>query len=191
MKIQQYIFWFLIGAVVGPILDGIHTHSDTLAYPYPIFFKMAWWVPPLFGTAAVALVSFVGLADRALRRVERQISRIEVGLGFLFFVMIYMASGFWQAESLEKTSVFTIAGILFWFVSDRTWQGALEAFLVVIAGCAVESLLIQAGLFYYLAPDFLGIPYWLGPLYIVAVISVGNLSRSFFSSVYLFKTIKK
>lgn len=163
---------------MGPVLDGIHTHSGTLAYPHPVFFKMAWWVPPLFGSAALSLVSFVMFADRWLKRPVRRLSMFDVVLGFLVFVLVYFASGFWQAESIVKTILFTGVGVLFWWILDRTWQGAFEIVLIVFTGCVVESVLTQLGLFYYLAPDVFGIPYWLAPLYIVAAIAVSGLARA-------------
>jgi hypothetical protein len=48
---------FLVGAIVGSLLDLIHVVSGVLEYPHPFYpGGQAWWVPFLFGSAAVLLV---------------------------------------------------------------------------------------------------------------------------------------
>eukprot|EP00897_Mesotaenium_endlicherianum_P003980 jgi/Mesen1/360/ME000001S02672 len=79
------IFWrqtlpmFGAGAVLGPLLDGRHSHYDVLHYEHPLVVRLGafqletcWWVPLLFGVAAVILGVSHPLLDRwqLLRQAE-------------------------------------------------------------------------------------------------------------------------
>ncbi len=50
------IVWlFLPGAIFGTALDAIDVYSHVERYSNPVLFGLAWWVPLLFGAAAVAI----------------------------------------------------------------------------------------------------------------------------------------
>jgi len=168
---------FLVGATVGPVLDGFHTHSGTLAYPDPWIYRMAFWVPLLFGTAVMQIATSHVQMDAFLKRPGRLLSWVSVLVGIATFVAAYFLSGFWQVDSLILSGVLGAIAIGIWFGFDRTWQGVLLAILTAIIGTAFESFLIRLGAFYYLAPDFVGVPYWLFFLYLSASVTVGNLGR--------------
>src|SRR2546423_9667236 len=82
------ICWlFLLGAVLGTGLDAFHVHSKVEHYAVPVLFGLAWWVPLLFGVAAVAIGYSHPMVDPLLgqRRVPRQLILLIVGLGWVLF----------------------------------------------------------------------------------------------------------
>ena len=38
------LWLLLIGATVGPVLDGLHTFSGMTWYPHPQWLRSVWWV---------------------------------------------------------------------------------------------------------------------------------------------------
>src|SRR4030095_8726593 len=178
MKIQ--IILFILGAILGSFYDGFHHHSGTTYYPNPWIFKMAWWVPLNFGLAILAVANSHVLMDRILKRSSRPLSWGLVVLGLAFFGAVYWMSGFLPTDRLKYLWVYTGAAII-WLLFDRTWQGIVLALLTGIAGSAVEITLIALKLFFYVRPDFMGIPYWLPGLYFAASVTVGNLGRKLIS----------
>jgi hypothetical protein len=168
---------FAFGAVIGPVLDGFHTHSGTTFYPRPVVLRMAWWVPLLFGAAAVAIgLSHVRL-DRLLRRPRPALSGPGVALGILGFAGFYFLSAFLPAASVAKLALLAAGYAVLFLQWDRTWQGLVLAVLTALSGCAVEFALSRAGAFGYLRPDVVGLPLWLPALYLLASLCVGNLGR--------------
>src|SRR5262249_51642038 len=45
----------LMGATVGTALDAVHVHTGTTGYTHPTLLGQAWWVLPLFASAAIAI----------------------------------------------------------------------------------------------------------------------------------------
>jgi hypothetical protein len=168
---------FLLGMILGPLMDGFHTHSGTAYYPRPWKWMMAWWVPLLFGTATVT----IGLShldfDKWLRRVQRNHSWFAVWSGIVCFAALYFASAYLSIDETQKLSVMIVTAFLVWYVLEKTYAGFLFALVIAAIGTAVESLLGHAGLFIYTKPDMFGVPYWLPCLYVAASVAVGNLAR--------------
>ena len=65
----------------------------------------------------------------------------------------------------------------FWLVVGRSWQNLLFSLATAITGTLVEMVLVAAGAFYYLHPDFMGVPYWLPCIYACASLAVGDMGR--------------
>src|SRR2546430_13529786 len=85
------ICWlFLLGAVLGTGLDAFHVHSKVEHYAVPELFGLAWWVPLLFGVAAVGLGYFHPMVDPLFgqRRVPRppMLCIVELVRGLLCYV---------------------------------------------------------------------------------------------------------
>lgn len=168
---------FLIGALLGAICDGFHTHSGTTFYPEPLILKMAWWVPVLFGSAALTIGLTHVLGDRLLKRPNKNVSWPSVITGLLLFIALYYISGFLRTDWQTKLLVLGIGNSILWLLYDRTWQGSFLALGTALVGCYVEIYLSQQGLFSYTHPHIWGIPYWLPFLYVGASVTVGNLAR--------------
>jgi hypothetical protein len=170
---------FLFGATVGSALDGIHTWSHTTEYPSPIFLKMAWWTPPVFGMAALATGIAYPLVEKITRRdVATARTRREAMTAFAAFVILYFTSGYLRAENPVKLAVLAIGALYLWARFARTREAALLALAAAIAGPVVEIVLVSFGAFRHLQPDVLGIPMWLPALYAAGSIALGLFGLS-------------
>jgi hypothetical protein len=172
---RSSLILFLTGALLGSFFDGFHTHSGTTYYTHPWVFKMAWWVPLLFGGATWAIGDSHVRCDRVLRRFQRVLSWPPILAGLFLFGVIYYLSGY--SHSPLKF-YFILGGSLFlWILFDRTGQGILLGLGTGIIGSLVEITLTHFDYFHYTSPDRWGIPYWLPFLYFGASVAVGNLGR--------------
>jgi hypothetical protein len=166
------ILLLALGATLGSALDAIHTHTGTTEYPAPVWMKMAWWTPLLFGVAGVA----VGLPRAALERGAPPPTRGAVAGGMALFVLAYALSGTLPGNVARAVVLFIIFAASWWSF-DRTRLGLALALLTGLGGCAVEVLLIRQGAFRHLQPTWLGIPLWLPWLYAAAQVGVASLGR--------------
>ena len=169
---------FVVGGAVLTVCDGFHTHSGTTAYPDPVFLRMAWWTPLLFGATAGFGGLLFAIGCRALG-VRRKPTRAQIVAASVLFCAIYFASGFLPLASVPKTALLFAGTLVCFAISDRTWQGAVLAVVAAVCGCAVEITLSRIGAFWYVAPDVLGIPYWLPCLYLASGSAVGQAARAF------------
>src|SRR5262249_39232502 len=64
--IMRWAAAFVVGAVLCTVLDHQHVVWGVLSYPHPDFWQQAWWVPLLFGCAALAAVFVVDPIRRLL-----------------------------------------------------------------------------------------------------------------------------
>lgn len=175
----------MIGFFLGPASDLFHNVTNTSGYPYPAFLGLAWWVPLLFSGATVLVALSHVYSDKLFRQPKRELSWKKVIFGLLSFFLIYAISGFLKINLLPKFLILAVIALDVWFFFDKTLYGFILSILTAICGCLVESSLVQIGHFYYVEPDFLGVPYWLPFLYITASVSVGNLGRKLFEDVDL------
>lgn len=178
MSQGKFVLWlFLLGATLGSFMDGFHTYSHTTAYTNPVFLKMAWWVPLLFGSAYV----FIGVSHvdfyKFFKPKKEFLGWDRVILSFFLFALVYFASAFLHTENSFKVILLYSSAILIWMFFSGNWQGILLAVLTGLAGSSVEILLSHYKTFSYLQPDIWGIPYWLPSLYMCGSIAGGNLVR--------------
>src|SRR5882762_467680 len=91
----QTAFWLLlIGATIGPVLDGFHTFTGTTWYPNPQFLRAVWWVPPLFAFAGVAIGMPRLFIEQQLEGQPTPISRNTALWKMALFIIGYALSGF-------------------------------------------------------------------------------------------------
>jgi hypothetical protein len=86
----------LLGATLGTALDAIHTVTRTTEYARPISsaaWAFAWWTPPLFAGAGLAIGIGRPVADRLLARRGPLPSAGAVALAMGIFVLAYALSG--------------------------------------------------------------------------------------------------
>ncbi|HXH31230.1 MAG TPA: hypothetical protein VNJ01_10495 [Bacteriovoracaceae bacterium] len=179
---KNVLYLLLLGGTIGPVLDGIHVYSETLAYRTPAVLRTAIWVFPLFASSAVGIGLSYVLFDQLFQRKKITLSYPFVASGLVVFMIIYFISGFWNTDTQTKTLTLALLSVVFWWIWDRSWPGAFLALNTAVVGCVVEVLIASTGGFYYLKPDISTIPYWLFFLYIPASISVGNLSRKLYQN---------
>lgn len=142
-----------------------HVRTDTLVYH---------WDPQVAGQTVIVPLTFflagVGMLD-ASRRVQPQTPRpisVRSALASLGVVTAaYLVSGLLDPELAWAYALVLLVG---WGVRVglRHEQAVAVAAGIVIAtgGVLGESALSAAGEFDYLAPDLLGVPWWLFPLYL-------------------------
>jgi hypothetical protein len=157
------------GTVACVLLDLLHVQSGTTFYTRPVWLGVAWWTPLLFGAATVATL----LGTRQLRQMAGappvRWSTARLVTDGLAFVTAYGCSSFLGAAPEVLAGVLTV-----WWagrVADDTppWV-VVGCVLTAITGCAVEASLSAAGLFGYHQPDVVGIPWWLGGIYLHAAV---------------------
>jgi hypothetical protein len=177
LKVQPVLLLFLLGAVMGSALDAFHVYSRVERYPAPTFFGLAWWVPLLFGVAAVAIGCSHPLVDPLLYH-RRPARRLLVSLAELaWLVLAYLVSASFL-DSLAKVGLLGVIYLNFWLLSGGGWQDLVLSTVTAITGTLIEMILVAAGAFSYLHPDFIGVPYWLPCMYACASLAVGDVGRS-------------
>ncbi len=167
----------LIGATVGPVLDGLHTVSGTIWYPAPQFLKSVWWVPPLFMTAALAIGMGRLLSDRLLGIPLEDPGARKASLTMAAFVVAYALSAFFPASELIKSVLLLILAAAVFLTLDRRRGAAVSALSAGFGGWVVEHTLVGQALFFHRETLLEGIPLWLPPLYFLAAFAIGHLAQ--------------
>src|SRR5262249_58852028 len=85
--------WALAGGPIGTGLDAIHVRPGTTAYARPVLFGQAWWVSPLFASAALAIGLGRPLVERSLGVHGPVPTAPATAGGMAVFVLAYAASG--------------------------------------------------------------------------------------------------
>jgi len=152
---------FLLGALLGTVLDGIHLYGDVESYPETLFGRWAWFVPLEFGAVGA-------LAGAAIPWVERLVGPPSpphwspaARIAELFVLVAAYVSTAVLADAPVLVSV-----LLVLLLAARLLLGPVQgdwayAAIAAVAGVTVEALLSVAGVFDYADPDLAGIPMWL------------------------------
>ena len=167
----------LAGATVGTGLDAIHVHTATTAYAQPVFFGQAWWVPPLFASAGLAIGLGRPLVERLLGLRHPVPTAAAVAGGMALFVIAYATSGLVGGGPLLRSLLLAGLFVVAWLLWDRTVLGLVLAVLTAAIGTAVEITLVRTGTFVYREPSLAGVTVWLPWLYGCAAVGVGNLGK--------------
>jgi hypothetical protein len=164
--VERLLLCFVLGAVLGTLLDGIHAYGDVLAYPDPDFGRWAWFVPLEFGLLGLA----AGLVMPALERAVGADGPIgwpsaaaagELVLFSALYVLTALANN--DLAAPLAIALCALAAVrLLWYAVPGDWAYALSAALLGPAG---EAALSAVGAFDYLEPDVAGIPLWLPALW--------------------------
>src|SRR5205807_3902158 len=105
-----------------------------------------------------------------------------VNLGELtWLVLAYLVSASFL-DSLAKVGLIAILYFNFWLLSGAGWQNLVLSLVTAITGTLIEMILVTAGAFSYLRPDFIGVPYWLPCIYACASLAVVDVGRYLFLS---------
>jgi hypothetical protein len=159
-----------VGATLGSLLDGIHTHFGATAYTEPVALRAAWWVPLLFAGAYATSVARP-LLDKGPRPPGW---KAAVGMGvFISAYALSVAPWPWGVRAAVLGGLFA-AG--FW-VCDRTRAGLIVAGTAAVCGPVVEAIMVRAGTFVHHEVLVLGIPGWLPFLYLTAGVGLGTLAK--------------
>jgi hypothetical protein len=154
-----------IGAAIGLGLDRVHVISGVLAYREPILAGQAWWVPFLFAIAAPLVLVNDYLPRLVLGAPKGGVPVRDVDAEAGWFIAAYLATGlFWQWPWLLAAG---LAGV--WLSRGRRYlrpDRLAAAVGLAVTGPLFEAALSATGGFWYITPNFLGIPLWLAPLYL-------------------------
>jgi len=167
----------LAGATIGTGLDAIHVHTGTTAYAQPVLFGQAWWVPPLFAGAALAIGLGRPLVERLLGVRGSVPTALATAGGMAVFVLAYAASGLVGGGPGPRSILLAAMFVLAWLLWDRTGVGLVLAVLTAIIGTLVEIALVRTGTFLYREPSLAGVTVWLPWLYGCAAVGVGNFGK--------------
>lgn len=177
----RVILWlFLLGALLGTILDALQVYAGIEHYAAPIWFGQAWWVPLLFGSAAMAIGYSHSQVDHLLAHRPMPHSLLASTGELTWLVLAYLITLI-PIYSLAKVGLLLLVYLNFWLLAGRSWQNLLLSFVTAITGTLIEMILIAAGAFSYAHADMLGVPFWLPCLYAIASLAVGDLGRSLLS----------
>lgn len=167
----------LLGATLGPALDGLHTYSGMTWYPEPQWMRSVWWVPPLFAAAAVSIGMGRVQSERLFKMPGPNLAWPQVLAAFGLFVAGYAASGFLPVSEGARALLLTACFAIGWSLWDRTLLGIGSALLCGASGWLVEHTLVHHGLFFHRETTLDGVPLWLPSLYFLAALAVGGLAR--------------
>ncbi len=135
-----------------------------LAYPSPIFWSQAWWVPLLFAGATITVVRGAALFGRPG---EGPPAARVLASDLLSFCLAYALTSF-----THDVPNVTLAMLVLWWIA-RVLRGEsrsviLYSLTLALLGTLFEVMLSSTGAFYYQHPDFLGVPRWLPGIYLHA-----------------------
>jgi hypothetical protein len=157
---------FAIGALLGTSLDAIHVAGDVLVYHGATIAGMGWWVPLQFGVVGVA----AGLAVPALERAAGPPEPPRWGADRLvgelvLFAALYELTALAGPDDagLLAVALFALAGARLALAPTRgDW---IYVVVAAVLGPLGEGLVSATGVFEYLHPDVIGVPWWLAGLW--------------------------
>jgi hypothetical protein len=171
----------VLGATLGVALDWLHVATGTTAYAHPVMLGLAWWVPLLFGGAAVAMGLARPLAERLTGRTrDRMTVELTAGAaaaGLAIFVLAYLATALLLLSPFVVAAIVSVLFLCAWGTSDGTSLGFWLAFLTAAIGTGVEVALAAAGAFTHHYQELAGVAPWLPPLYATGQMGVGAVGK--------------
>lgn len=195
---------FLSGALLGqavdfayPLFGTLHYHKPTLQIP-SLGIEFVWWIPILYGTAAVILMIGYVLLDRWTKQIPRggfnPSWRFVLASIGCFSVQFY-GGPFLSGIGLPNVGLFFITiltALLVWWVFDRTYGGLFMLCLVATLGPLLEFTMINVlNLYHYTSPDLFGLPLWILGAYMCGAAPNGNLARKYLIFLQRQKTKSK
>jgi hypothetical protein len=170
--VPRWLLWtvaILSGAVVATTGDHLHVVYGVLFYPHPVLFQQPIWVFPLFMGASWAMVLGSPKIGRAPTGTPVRANLADAALATGAFFIAYA----FTAVAAELPNFVLVVLVLTWLMRVRSLPRAVLLYGLVAAagGVAFESTLSAFGGFYYLNPDFLGVPRWLPGIYLHAAVA--------------------
>lgn len=186
--LKSSVILLLVGATIGTLLDGAHTHTNTIQYASPVFWLAAWWTPLVFANGSLMTGLSRPLAEKIWHKAFLKPSWREVIACNGLFYLAYILSGYLPWSVVVKTGVLIFIWILMWVVFDRTFLGLGLSVLTAVIGPLFERGLVELELFWYVEPNFFGVTSWLPVLYAIAALGSGKLGLAL---VHSFTAVKK
>lgn len=172
---MRFAVLFALGAVLGTLLDRMHWAAGVLSYPDTTLAGQAWWVPLLFGAAAIALVEGHRFAAKTMRAPRDPSTPRAALLTVCGFAAAYAFTAVYDEKPLMVLAVVGVAWAAMIAATHRASRGfLLFAASTAVVGTLVETTLTQLGQFAYARPTLLSVTIWLPALYLWAA-SVGSV----------------
>ena len=165
--------------MLGSAWDLLHVRTHTTIYSIGPG-RMPWWVPVEFALVYVAGV--IGIARLGAPSLDARTRTRLVG-EIAWLSVVYATTAIGHRHELLVAAI-CIAGLIARSRTLRTvaWANPIPSIALVIAGPAVESILIAAHVFRYTHASLENIPLWLPLLYANAVPFAVRLAESTLSS---------
>lgn len=179
--IAKFVLVYLIGMILGPLMDGMHIHSGVLTYNDPEAVQ-SWWVPFLFGGATLGITFLLIIIEKLFGQPSFVTTRRSTFFSVILFMLMYAFSAYSRMPSWSIFLVIALAAVSLGVKYINNKPSLLLVILVTLIGPVVEITISSSGLFHYIAPDIWGIPLWLYPLYTCAAIAVGHLLKTIFNN---------
>jgi hypothetical protein len=214
------ILLIICGMSLGPFLDSYHSAFGVLQYHSPISWQLwggndqyhppalttTWWVPPLFGLAAIIIGWMYILLDQWLDTKQESVSSPHpfhsffsqmkpqfhthfplILSGIACFTFQYWLSGYLFANTwMNRWDIFvvmTLYAIVGYLILDRTYSGMITSIATAFGGPLIELFLIHYGHDYLWGYEYTDggetgyFPLWILPVYFLGGPAVGNLAR--------------
>jgi hypothetical protein len=138
-----------------------HVQTTTLVHYWrPLMGQQTFWVIPIFGLAAIAFVATAPRFAAPTARPRRFLGEV------LIMTVIYGTSGFvGKDHGTAVTAAFVGLFVIRLAASRDRGTLLIIATLLAVSGPLFESLQWQLGMFRYVQPDIIGVPWWLIPFY--------------------------
>ena len=105
---------------------------------------VAWWVPLLFGFAAVAIGYSHPFIDPLIHNF-RHPRRLAISIAELAWLLLAYMIAASPISSLAKTVLLSLIYFNFWLLTGRGWQNLFLSLVTAITGTLVEMTLVVAG----------------------------------------------
>lgn len=158
-----------MGATLGVLLDGLHSHFGATSYTNPVFAKAAWWAPLLFAGAYTSGVV------RPLLSLRPHLPAWKPQLAMALFVLAYALT----VAPLDVSSRVALLIATFatgFCICDPSRACLIVSLVGAFTGPFVESMLIRAGTFVHHEAHVMGVPIWLPVLYMNAGVGLGTFA---------------
>ena len=158
----------VLGGLGVSLLDRVHVAYGVLVQNDASLFGQAWWVAPVFAVACAATVGMYGVLRRRLALPAQPWRPAWLGLAVVLFAAAYAATGPFGASKVALPAALLLTWLARVVVRGASRLEVGFALTLAILGPLGEAAWSQLGLFRYLAPDLLGVPIWLGGIYLHA-----------------------
>jgi Protein of unknown function (DUF2878) len=157
---------FVVGAVLGTLLDGIHLYGDVESYRDPVLGRWAWFVPLEFGLAGLAAGVAVPVIERRFGPPAPPRFGITRRLGeTVVFTAAYVATALFDGDGAPWLAAGLLALLALRLVVAPVRGDWAYAAAAAALGAAAEIAILQTRAFDYAHPDLAGIPVWLPALW--------------------------
>lgn len=167
-----------VGAIIGTLLDGSHTHTHIIEYANPLFWMATWWTPLVFANGSLMTGLSRPLAEKLLGKFSPKQAWGSVIACNGFFYLSYIFSAYLVLTDGGKTIVLAILWLVIWVLFDRTLLAVGLSLVTAIIGPLFEIFLSSLGVFRYVQPDLFTINSWLPVLYAIASLASGQLGKA-------------